>query len=258
MPIPSYISTAYVLNRQEYISQLGRSAAKLNVEIQTNDKIRSINDLDGDYIVDASGCPSTIKKEPGFNRGLRGIGYQETLEDSNYFTSDTLSYIYLGTIGYYWIFPRRPEKKEINVGMGVIGNSKYNLKKLLEKFKNKWKIEGNINYSTGGLIPAGLQRPLMYNNILFVGDAGVGTFPFTGEGIHRALLSGEIAGKCIALEKPEQYPSIIVKAKIMKYDIIGATLIKTGGIIQNISPKAFLKSLKYFFELFYFPIFENV
>jgi len=52
-----------ILNRQEYIYQLGIKANKLGANIQTNDKIKSVNDLDGDIIVDASGCPSCIKRE---------------------------------------------------------------------------------------------------------------------------------------------------------------------------------------------------
>lgn len=252
MPKPPSVLSLLVVDRQEFISQLGRQAAELGVEIQTNDKIKSINDLDGDYIVDASGCPSSIKRELGFRRGIKGISYQQTLEDSNYLTSDTIRCIITESIGYYWIFPRNPEKKEINLGVGLMRNLKCNLKEMLELFKKEWEITGKINYVTGGLVPAGLQRPLMYNNILFVGDAGVGTFPFTGAGICRALLSGEIAGKCIAARKVKQYPKIINR-KFIKLDVIGTTSIRVGEILQKIGAKSYLKSLKYFYELFYFP-----
>lgn len=252
MPISPLHLSVLIVDRQEFISQLGSQAEELGIEIQTNDKIKSINDLDGDYIVDASGCPSSIKRELGFKRGIKGVSYQQTLENSNYFISDTARRVITESIGYYWIFPRNPEKKEINLGVGVIGNYKCNLKEMLELFKKEWKITGKINYVTGGLVPSGLQRPLMYKNILFVGDAGVGTFPFSGGGICRALHSGEIAGKYIAARKVKQYPKIINK-KYIKWDLVGTTSVRAGEILRKIDAKAYLKSLKYFYELFYFP-----
>lgn len=165
----------YILNRQEFIYQLGKQAEKLGVIIQTNDKIKSAEDLDTDYIVGASGCPSTIKRSLGIDKGIKGFSYQQTLEHSNCFISDTIKLFFTGTTGYYWIFPRNPEKSEVNVGVGVLNlANNITLKDLLESFKDKQGIKGKINYVTGGLIPGGLQKPLKYNNILFVGDAGVG------------------------------------------------------------------------------------
>lgn len=253
IPIPPHISSSLIINRQKFIAQLGKQATKLGVQIHTDDRIKTVNDLDGDYIVDASGCPSTIKRELKLNKGIKGIGYQQTIENSNSFNNDTIKLIFLDAIGYYWIFPRDPTKKEINVGVGVIGKREGNIKNMLEEFKKQWEIEGKINYETGGLVPAGLQRPLIYHNILFVGDTGVGTFSLNGEGIYRALLSGEIAGKCLAQNCPEKYPYLINQAFI-KWDVIGKTFIRTGNILKKIGVKAYLKSLKYFFEIFYFPM----
>ena len=69
--------SAYILNRQEFICQLARKAEKLGAIIRTNDKIKSKDDFDSDYIVDASGCPSTIKRELNLNKGLKAVTYQE-------------------------------------------------------------------------------------------------------------------------------------------------------------------------------------
>jgi len=237
--------TAYVLNRQEFICQLAREAEKLNAIIQTNDKIKNIGDLDGAYIVDATGCPSSVKRELELNKGIKGVAYQQTLEDSNYFAPDTMKIFFTGLFGYYWIFPRNPRKKEINLGVGFFSDFGYNLREMLEAFKEKQKIEGKINYVTGGLIPAGLQQPLMHNNILFVGDAGVGTFPFTGQGIYRALISGDVAGRCIAKEYPKKYPHII-NQEFIKWDVIGKTFIRANNIFRRINPKLVLASLNYF------------
>jgi len=236
--------TAFILNRQEFICQLARNAEKLGVNIQTNDKIKAVNELDGNFIIDASGCPSSIKRELGFNKGIKGVTYQQTLEDSNYFISNTAKVIYLGSFGYIWIFPRNPEKKEINLGIGFSNNFGYNLKEMLEKFKEENGIKGEINYTLGGLIPLGLQRPLMYKNILFVGDAGVGSFIFSGQGIYRALISGDIAGKCIAKRYPKKYPYIIQK-KFIKWDVIGKIFTNVNFVFRKINPKLVLTSYDY-------------
>ena len=57
------------------------------------------------------------------------------LSINNNFISDTIKIYYIGEFGYYWIFPRNPEKKEVNVGIGFVKNFDYNLKNLLEEFE---------------------------------------------------------------------------------------------------------------------------
>ena len=227
----------FMLNRQAFISQLGDKAKKLGVNIKTNNKIKTINDLDGDYIIDASGCPSIVKKELGLKKGIIGLTYQQTLENCNKFTENAMKVVITSDCGYYWLFPRNPKKKEVNFGFGMIGKKPDNLKQRLEKIKKEENITGNINHQTGGLIPAGIQRPLIHDNVLFVGDAGVGSFPLTGEGIYRALYSGELAGRCIANDYPKKYPTEINK-NFLKWDIIGKTFIKINKTLEHISEDA--------------------
>jgi flavin-dependent dehydrogenase len=236
---------AFVLNRQEYIYQLGISARELGVKILTNDKIKSVNDLNSDFIIDASGCPSTIKKELGLNKGIIGSTYQQTLEDSNSFFSDTVKLYYRDFGGYYWIFPRNPSKNEINLGLGSLKKYNYNLKGMLERFKEEHNIKGKINHVTGGLIPIGLQRPFRYENILFVGDAGVGAYPLSGQGIYRALISGDVAGKLIAMKKPKKYGHVINKM-FLRWDLICKTIFILNSPIRKINPKLLLSLLNYY------------
>jgi len=242
--------TFYMLNRQEFICQMAREAERLGAEIRTDDKIRSIDDLDGDYIVDASGCPSSIKKQLGLNKGINGVTYQQTLEDSNWFIADTIKVIFTDAIGYYWVFPRNPEKREINLGLGVVGAQGHNLKDMLETFKQKHNIDGKVNYVVGGLIPAGIQRPLRYRNILFVGDAGVGTFPLLGAGIYRALISGEIAASCLSQACPERYPKAIYQAFI-KWELIGKTFLRMDQVLMNIGKNALFAVYHLYLDCWY-------
>ncbi len=235
----------YILNRQEFICQLGREAEKLGTIIQTGDKVKSVSNLDGDFIIDASGCPSTIKREIGIDKGIKGITFQQTIEDPDSFIADTIKVYYDGRFGYFWIFPRDPEKKEVNVGLGVFGDFNINLKELLEEFKEEKNIHGKVNYVLGGLIPLGLQRPFIYKNILFVGDAGVGAFPFTGQGIYRALYSGELAGICIANGYPKRYPFKVNQAFI-KWEFMGRIFALFNVRFRKINPNLVLASLKNF------------
>jgi flavin-dependent dehydrogenase len=219
----------------------------LGVKILKNNKINGINDLNADFIIDASGCPSIVKKELGLNRGIKGKTYQQTLENSNIFISDTVKLFYSEFGGYFWIFPRNPSKKEINIGVGSFQKFGYNLKDLLENFKKEKGIEGKINYVTGGLIPIGLQRPFRYKNILFVGDAGVGAYPISGQGIYRALISGDIAGKAIAMNNPKKYSHMINKI-FLRWDFICKTLFLPSFIFRRINPKLIMTSLNKYLD----------
>ncbi len=239
--------TAFILNRPAFIKQLASEAESLGAVIQTNDRIKTVEELDGEYIIDASGSPGLVKKEFKLDRGIKAVAYQESIRDANCFKEDTVEIIYSFRygLGYYWIFPRNPEIKEVNVGVGFVGETDVSLKVLLEEFKEKHKIEGEIDYSTGGFVPLGLQPPLMIDNILFVGDTGVGTFPLTGQGIYRALISGYDAGKCIAEGKPKLYPHIM-REKFIKWDVIGKTILWWSNILHNIDESAAIS----FFNLF--------
>ncbi len=233
---------AIILNRQEFICQLARDAEKRNVLISTGDLVKSVHDLDGTYIVDASGCPSSIKRELGFGTGNVGVTYQQTLQDANCFRPDFIQLIYMEDLGYYWVFPRDPAKREMNVGIGTLGHLGLDLKDLLEEFKEKQHITGTVNYVVGGLVPLGLQYPLMHKNILFVGDAGVGAFPINGQGIYRALISGDIAGLCIGTDHLRRYPYLIHRAFI-KWNLVGVWFLRVNRVLRHIDPALFLPSL---------------
>ena len=86
---------------------------------------------------------------------------------------------------------------------------------------------------------------MIYKNILFVGDNGVGTFPLNGKGIHHALLSGDAAGKCIAEEKIKKYPKMMYDLFI-KWDLVAKTFIKTNSILRKINTDLVFKSLNSF------------
>ncbi|MEM0493154.1 MAG: NAD(P)/FAD-dependent oxidoreductase [Candidatus Thermoplasmatota archaeon] len=230
--------TSYILNRQRFIAQLRERSKRLGVVFCMGEKVKSIDRFDGDYIVDASGCPSTIKRLLDIPLRRVGLTYQQTLENSNCFLHGKIRMIFSGDFGYYWVFPRDPKKNEVNVGLGVFSHGKMRrLKEKLETFKEEHNIQGVVNHTTGGLIPLGLQPPFKYDNILFVGDAGVGSFPLTGEGIYRALISGDLASCCISRDTTKQYPYLVYR-DFIKWDVIGSMIISMNLAARRIGPDA--------------------
>jgi len=130
------------------------------------------------------------------------------------------------------------------VGVATFGKFGYNLREMLTSFKEEHHITGTVNYVVGGLVPLGLQRPFLYRNILFVGDAGVGAFPLTGQGIYRALMSGDIAGRCIAQRKLKKYP-VVIRKEFMQWDVIGSTFIRMNLVFRKINPRLFFTTLNF-------------
>ena len=239
--------TAFMLNRQAFISQLSKDAERLGAEIHTNDRITSLDTLDGDYIIDASGCPSIIRRQLGLPLGSYGTTYQQTIENSNCYVPNTIEVIFTSNIGYYWVFPRNPAMKEVNVGIGFLGgeqNHKHDLKADLEAFKKQRNITGTVNYTVGGLVSLGLQRPLRYKNILFVGDAGVGAFPLSGQGIYRALMSGDGAGRCIAKGEPGKYP-LLMRREFIKWEMVSKVFMRTNLTFRKIRPNFYIESMNF-------------
>ncbi len=117
--------------------------------------------------------------------------------------------------GYAWIFPLGGG--QYNLGCGVLyrGDSveKVNLQKTLERFIAGFPLaqdlmrEGElISPLKGALVRCGLKGVYFSNdcNLLAIGETIGATYPFTGEGIGKALETGELAADVIheALQSP--------------------------------------------------------
>ena len=102
--------------------------------------------------------------------------------------------------GYGWLFP----KGELaNLGLGVIAESKHDLKPLLDNIRetliSEKRIGSDVFGYTGGLIPVGglvgTHGALGDASVLLAGDAAGMTNPITGAGISAAAISGRLAGE---------------------------------------------------------------
>jgi geranylgeranyl reductase family protein len=115
--------------------------------------------------------------------------------------------------GYAWIFPMG--KGEFNVGCGVV--SRYigqgvNLREVYERFTHEFPLAKELMAKADGATPlkgaklrCGLQgtRPTDGAAVLAVGETIGATFPYTGEGIGKAMETGEKAAELVhqALEE---------------------------------------------------------
>ena len=102
--------------------------------------------------------------------------------------------------GYGWLFPKGAVA---NVGIGadlkLVADLKAPLERLCADLAEEGIVGREVLGRTGGAIPVGgMRASLVYENILFVGDAAGLTHPITGAGIASAVVSGERAGQAAA------------------------------------------------------------
>jgi geranylgeranyl reductase family protein len=110
------------------------------------------------------------------------------------------------TPGYAWIFPLADG--EFNIGCGVSYRnqsfSRVNLRDAFKAFLTSFPLAAEIirhaeaiSPIRGAMLRCGLNgtRPLGPGNVLVLGESIGATFPFTGEGIGKAMETGEIAAE---------------------------------------------------------------
>ena len=105
--------------------------------------------------------------------------------------------------GYAWIFPMG--SGEFNVGCGVVARhvrQGVNLRDAYERFTHEFPLAKELMAKSDGATPlkgaqlrCGLEgtRPTDGSAVLAVGEAIGSTFPYTGEGIGKAMETGEMA-----------------------------------------------------------------
>ncbi|MEW5855172.1 MAG: NAD(P)/FAD-dependent oxidoreductase [Myxococcota bacterium] len=109
--------------------------------------------------------------------------------------------------GCAWILPVGPD--EANIGVGIIKADVERLGKnprqMFEELREQVplfaeRLKGiNVGTLKGWSLPGSSEgRPIVGNGHVLVGDAGAMVDPFTGHGIHHALMAGSIAGQVIS------------------------------------------------------------
>jgi geranylgeranyl reductase family protein len=110
------------------------------------------------------------------------------------------------TPGYAWIFPL--SDNEFNVGCGIIyrkqSKPKANLRKVLADFLSDFPLAADlmrhateVSEPRGAMLRCGLRgtNPQGPGNVIAIGESIGATFPFTGEGIGKAMETAELAAE---------------------------------------------------------------
>jgi geranylgeranyl reductase family protein len=158
-------------------------------------------------IVIADGMSSKLANKSGLREKWSplniGIGKAEIIEGQNNL-NEKGTYFFFKKYGYGWIFPIDKQKFNIGTITYYENNLKYNISNLFEEFLQESRNRNLLSENAYTVIwsaifpePATgvLEKSLCNDNIIIVGDAAGFVGPISGEGIHGAIISGQIAGE---------------------------------------------------------------
>ncbi len=115
--------------------------------------------------------------------------------------------------GYYWIFPK--QRDLANVGVGFFVREPGGRMRIHDELKRILKKEGledcQVVKKSGGPIPVSVAEKVVYGKTLLVGDAAGLASPLHGGGIDSACVSGILAVRALAMNKPLLYEESLRK-----------------------------------------------
>ena len=166
------------------------------VEISTDDSA-----FRSRLVVGADGAYSIVAKELGMGRSieyLMGIESEIVVPEEELAKWKSRAQLDLGCIpgGYAWILPKRDH---LSVGVGCHASKARDLYARHQKFLDSLNI-GSYTIARSGshLIPTCTKGRLVWQNkALLLGDAAGLAEPLTGEGIHNAIQSAQLAAAVI-------------------------------------------------------------
>ncbi|OLS20459.1 MAG: Digeranylgeranylglycerophospholipid reductase [Candidatus Heimdallarchaeota archaeon LC_3] len=160
----------------------------------------------GTYLIGADGANSTVAriynigKKPVGCLGIRAIIQLPQEKSESFLLAEDILELYFQRhlYGYGWVFPLR---NSINLGVGVVGNTK-NIKKIMLNFAEKCfdlrKLSfKNISMQSHPIPFLEVPKYLFKDRVLLIGDAAGLVDPVSGEGIHYAIRSGKIAAEAL-------------------------------------------------------------
>ncbi|MCH8063106.1 MAG: geranylgeranyl reductase family protein [Chloroflexi bacterium] len=158
--------------------------------------------FEGSVLVGADGANGVTARLSGLKvRLAQGIAMEGNITPRGRFPSEWENVVGLDIGctpgGYGWLFPK---SDHINIGMGAWRHFGPSLKESLGRLVRYYGFEpADIWGLRGHHMPVRLPgSALMDGNILLVGDAAGLLDPFTGEGIHSAIWSGQAAARAIS------------------------------------------------------------
>ncbi len=222
----------YVIDRNYLENDLLKEAEEKNVDLFLGRRMIKFNPpneiimdnkrkIEGKIIIDASGISCIIGKQIGINTKLKpediGVCIQHRIQSKS---NPNIMNMWWGEpyapSGYAWLFPINKELS--NIGIGIIGGQKLDIKNLLQKYTNlmtnkKYKIINTFRACEPMYKPL---ENIVINNVMFVGDSARLVDPASGAGIHNAVFSGTLAGLTAAGYIKGENKSLDIYQKLMQ------------------------------------------
>jgi len=194
--------------------------------------------LRGRVVITATGADIGLPQKLGMvaQSAASAVAIRKYVRSSVEIEDIILSYDRNLVPGYAWIVPLG--KGEYNVGCGVRmrdGNHKPpNLKRMLTEFLGSFPLARELERLTtetskieGAALRCGLVgcSRIVRDNLVLIGEVIGTTFPFTGEGIGKAMHTGELAAMAVLdalktgdMSKLQSYPEAVAREIAPHYD----------------------------------------
>jgi digeranylgeranylglycerophospholipid reductase len=217
-------NAGYVLNREVFDAGLAQMAVDAGVDLATSSPVVGVNH-DGEYKIKSVFISSETGRTEIFSRiviaadgvesrvaYMAGIDTTVALDDidsacqyvvKNAEVDSGIINIIIGNEiapgGYAWVFPKSNDTA--NIGLAVCpskANGKTARDYLNLFIAERFPASERIKTVMGVLPTYNRNLPLVYGNLMLIGDAARLLDSLSGAGISNALLSGSIAGKVAA------------------------------------------------------------
>ena len=154
--------------------------------------------------------------------------------------------------GYAWV---STYNGITNVGLTDLYDKNINYQETFSKFLKDLSLNDDTKELKGAFTPYGIGKPLVNDNVYFVGDAVGACDPLTLSGLRYGLRSGEVCAKAIVLNNNKIYVKHLTVLK-MKFNLM-KILMKifylkgTLFLIFNIGCKCFSNLISFVFNHFF-------
>jgi geranylgeranyl reductase family protein len=201
-------------------AQFFQGRAVTDVQIHKEKVVVTLSDgasVESDLVIGADGVWSIVAKKSGLGQHYPHVGrclFEEVLVERDtldkYFTDQRHFHLYLkfsGIAGFGWVAPKQDC---VNIGVGEmrLTGSQQVSRTLLEVYheflhfleQNKL-IPSSITHGKiqGGFTPLRPLARTLTHRVFLCGDAAGQINPVTGDGIHYAMVSGELAARVCSL-----------------------------------------------------------
>lgn len=217
--VNKFLFTNKNIDRVELDNEFFKLAKKKGLEIKENTHIINHNMSKNtiktnnkeifayDYLVFADGTSGYGSKYQKIKR--RNIAMQ-LIKKTN--RKDSIE-IHFGITphGYGWV---STYKGLTNIGLTDVYNSKLNYNKIFKDYLKSLNIDENIKELRGTFTPIGTRKPIINNNIYYVGDAVGACDPLTLSGLKYSLMTAKACAKAISKRNNNIYKQSLLKLKI--------------------------------------------